>query len=337
MPFQPATRLLKFARGAQLEAWAALNAIQPDEPFTDLRHAYPLDADLPFRDALDQTPLACGPVAPIAACPVTGRALKLHAFRDLTALILRETAHGSLEVLPAVLVLPSSSLGEGFKDVPFHDRGAIVPSLQLQARSGGIFFEVTNTEADTNEISRLLADAMVEVAAEVLAAPPVADPRAHLDPPAGARFAPHAKFPEVDHHNARLARFNKTLAALGNLRAAQDETLFYGIEVYRELPGEPWRERSRGGPAGFSHNYRSRARATRDRDLDKLIRRLLDDPELAPPLCYRHGPERLHLLRLRELKAPSSNHEAMVHHQALRDLAERYDITPLFAERKGAA
>lgn len=333
MPFEPATDLLKFARGTQLEAWRALEAMQPETPFTGLLHAYPVQDLPPFKEAQDQLPLSRGPIAPTASCPATGRQLSLRVFRDLTALILRDNGDQGFEALPAVLVLPSLSLAQGFKEVPYHARGEVVGSLDLQARAEGIFFELRNAQASDQEISDLIANAMRKAAGEILAAPPVADPRAHLDPPEGSRFAPHAAFPQVDPEDSRLLAFNKTLIALGALRSARQGSLSHDIQIFRELPSEPWRRPS--SRAVHVSEGRAKARDRRDKDLDKLIRRLLDDPELAPPLCYRHGPECQMFTWLKKIRPPSSNHQAMDHHQALHGVARRHNITPLLTGPKG--
>ena len=333
MPFEPATNLLKFARGPQLEAWRALEARQPETPFTGRLHAYPVHELLPFKEAHDQVAHPRGPIAPTATCPVTGRQLSLRVFRDLSAIILREGEDQGAEALPAVLVLPSSSYAQGFKEIPYHARGEIAGRLDLQARAEGIFFDLMNAQASDQEIADLIGTSMREAAGEILSAPPVADPRAHLDPPEGSRFAPHAAFPQVDPEDSRLLAFNKILIALGALRCVRQGSLSHDIQVFRELPGEPWRQPS--SSAVHTHEGRAKERDRRDKDLDKLIRRLLNDPQIAPPLCYRHGPECQMFTWLKKIHPPTSNHEAMAHHQVLHGLTGRHNITPLLAGSKG--
>lgn len=333
MPFEPATNLLKFARGPQLEAWRALEEMQPETPFSGLLHAYPVQELPPFKEAHDQVAYPRGPVAPTATCPATGRKLSLRVFRDLSAIILREGEDQAIEALPAVLVLPSSSYAQGFKEIPYHARGEIAGRLDLQARVEGIFFDLMNADASDQEIADLIGTSMREAAGKILAAPPVADPRSHLDPPEGSRFAPHAAFPQVDPEDSRLLAFNKILIALGALRSARQGSLSHDIRIFRELPGEPWRQPS--STAVHTHEGRAKARDQRDKDLDKFIRRLLNDPEVAPPLCYRHGPECQMFTWLKKINPPASNHEAMVHHQALHGLTGRHNITPLLAGSKG--
>lgn len=336
MPFIPNTRLLKFTAGPLTEAWQYLHKLQSPEPETCLRQAYPL-ASPPAQPpkALDQIPLPHGPIAPTASCPQSGQTLRLHIFRDLTAVMLRETAEGGLEVLPAPLVLASQAWDSNIKDVPFLERVARVACLQLQGRPDGLYWKMRTAEdgrgaIDAETLTAMIAQVMREIAETILSAGPVADPRAYLAAPEGARFAPYAAWPEVDRDSPEIARLEAAARAVAAIRGQASGRGYDEIIFNRQLPHEPWRSPTRRPVATSSRATQSWSER-RDKELDRALRQLLEIPELSPPDNLRFGPENKQLLCLKNCGVATSSHEALAHFQVLRDLAPEVDLKALMA------
>jgi len=332
MSFTPATSPLKFLSGSRTEAFAFLCSMQPKDPFEGVIEAYALGAEIPPAVAAkDQNPLPEGPLVPTATCPRTGRTLRLHLFRDLTCLLVREAEAGGFEVLPASLVLPSDLHDARLPQTPFHDRHHL-PSLRLQARPDGLRWRATNMILSREEMAGMIGAEMVRVAEAILDAPGVADPRAQDDPPEGGRFAPHAAWPDLPKDRSRFARLTAAIEAAARLRCARTGISIDRIEVRRTLPSEPWKQNNQTHAVICAPHRDFFSLPRPDKVLEKALRRLVQHPGLCPGAALRHGSDGQRLITIQDCTAGRSAHGVLAALAELRDLAPGFDASDLIKE-----
>lgn len=330
--FTPATAALKFQAGPQTEAFAFLRDSQPEEPYEGVLAAYPIGSDVAAPPAaIDQTPLPEGPLQPRATCPKTGRTLRLHLFRDLSCVLLREREDGGLEVLPASLVVPSDLHDARIRDTPFLERHAL-PSIKFQGRPEGLRWQLRKSDLTSADIAAIFQAEMVRKADEILSAPPVADPRACDDPPAGARFAPHAQWPDLPQDRSRLENLKEVIRAAAALRSSRTGFAFDYIELHRSLPPEPWKEGRQSMTVSTRRSKGGHPAMTRDKAFDKEVRNLLAHPSVSPGAALRFGPSGVRLCTLKDCAAASSSHATLAALAALKEIAPDYDPRPLLAK-----
>lgn len=310
--FQPRQSLLRFQSSPFTDAFRWLETLQGKEPWSDLRQAYALAAwPEPVAPAVNPAALPFGPIRGRGTCPVTGRALTLRVWRDLSAVILREGLPGSgaaCEVLPASFALINQAFDQSLKDVPLNLRGKIVPRLSFQARPDGIWWARANSLATEEEILSLLEAAIESRAGQVLAGGPVADPRAHPNPPEGARFAPHARWPRVDAESPEIAALTLAIRAMASLHLHNHGDPEIAVSIGRSAPGEPWR-------MGKSPEIRAGAAGRSDKAFRKQLRLLLEDPRTGIPVALRQGSGKL--VDLWTIVRPASAHAAIAQSRIL--------------------
>lgn len=326
MTFTPNTNMLKFQNGPKTDAWVWLHEIQPDEPCGDLIEVYPLHAapDSPVA-AINQNPLPYGPINPQVACPLTGRMMRLHIFRDLTCVMLRDGPENGplLEVFPAAMTIPSQAYDHKLKQTPFMERAQSVPHISLQARQDGLRYTASLRKVSPDEIEELLKAAMVSMAKAIVAGGPVADPRFHDMIPAGARFAPHAKWPSIPKDDLDVMRVKSATRGLIEVWMARNDCPIESINTFRRLPGEPWKQVSLEGMVYCQSRLQSYQRL---KPANKLLREFLAVEKNGLKDCYRYGPDGTSIFRLDNIQVPPSSHAAIASMQDLVSVAPEYDV-----------
>lgn len=311
MSFTPHSPLLvhQGAPGVEIAAWLVK---AQGEPFVELRQTHPQEA---FPEAgpasLGQSPLPNDPIDPVATCPETGRMLRLHVMRDHSCALLRAGPSGgpSWELLPIGLSMPSEIYDAALRTVPFDERHSRIARLRLQASCDGLRWLVINDPGHTvsaRDIADLIARAMESMAARILAAPPVADPRVHSNIPGGARFAPYSAWPDVSDFTEEIWHIRAVLDTALSPLAGPDRESFQ-IRVNRITPPTPWNGKGRS-------SHISNARMSQE--CRGMLNRLLDHPQIIPD-ALRYGPADSVLIPDFRLDENMSNHRRLMAMQIL--------------------
>jgi hypothetical protein len=320
MKFVPNKQILVFQTGAQTEAFKWLHDQMQLGIFADVREAIEVREEITIHTVEGQVRLPHGPLHPSARCPHTGRALKLHVFRDMTALILRERSsidHG-YEALPAALSLATEINHHSLKGMPYQLRASTLPMIRTQSRPDGIYYNLINTSISDEDVSRLLSDAIVETASRILSAPAIADPRVHDYAPEGSRFPTFSIWPALPPDLDSRLHLQSICVALAHLRASVTGRRCLYIRYKRRSPDEPWiRQNPSNIVEAYWHNSHG---AGPDRALVRLLR-IAIETQPAFPDCYKHGHPHDDIFYLRDF-APRSMHETMMDHVTFEGLLE---------------
>jgi hypothetical protein len=314
MSIQPHTSIFRHQVGTQTDACNWIKS-QQGEPYSELRQAIPL-AQYPDAPpaSIDASPLPEGPFTPITTCPLTGRQLRLHAFRDLSCVLLRQNDQGGWEALPETLSITSEINDASLKEVPFEERYSKVPRIRIQARPEGFHWRLilgqcpTQSQKDTSEddIRALFEAEMQILAEEILSAPPIADPRVHPNPPGRSRFAPCSVWPDLDSFLPEVLHAKEVVRHLATLHAKRVEAREIEVQLCRVTPATPWRENNRTAQV-IARPYRG--------NLARIIREVLHDPGMRLPASLLFGPDAETIFTIRSIDPPVSRHAEIAAHE----------------------
>lgn len=333
MTFTPHTSLLKIAKAPTIDAFNWIKALQSQMPTEDLLEAYPLTSEpMVIPDATNPVLYPNGPLSISGSCPKTGRRLALLPFRDLTAVILREDAEtaGRFEALPGCVVL----ISEIYDGVEYDNweaaRSPAAPRIKVQVRKGGVYWLSLDVAANASDLEHHYSEALSLAAGQILAAGPVADPRAHLFQPDGARFPDHARWPTPDVDDPVLLRARDAIIHLVKLRTAGNGRGIASVRIGRQLPDGIVSGAAKGTEVSlrsvvtFFHS---------DPKLKRAIRALLADPALGLPDCYRLGlpHQTLFEISIPDPNETQSSHAKLAHIADLHEIVPDFDISPLLA------
>lgn len=159
---------------------------------------------------------------------------RLALWSDHSAVLLERGQEG-WEAWPAVLNMPTEILHAAIKTTPYLERASL-PTLRLRPDATGIFWECAGADLDDTTLAAYLEAAISQRLAEIKAAPPIRDPRAH--PSAGdARFSAFSPFPAPTTHTG--VALKDVLGIVALLDSVQ-----YAVYV-PPLPQDSWNGRTR--------------------------------------------------------------------------------------------
>ena len=322
MTFEPAQTTLKHLASTQNDTHAHnwLRCLQGD-PFPDTRTLFALSCDPePPQRSSRKTTLPNGPIAPTALCPETGRTLKLHIFKDLSAVLMRQgnSEDVAWEVFPAALGIPSQIHDINIKKANYERRPAEVAILNLQALPDGLYWSKTipassPTEQDainSDFVQSLFSSRLPDLALSILGSPPVADPRSHRKVPKGARFAPFSIWPDKNLFHNDVQRLEALITAFIDFHVEECSSSSTQVYLFRHSPDTPWRRKNRTSQVVVNHG---------PKNLGKAIRRLISHPQCNFPDALLCGDDNDLLCSVGENKGQISHHTRL---EALKTLSD---------------
>jgi hypothetical protein len=309
MTFKPAHSAIKHLISTQNDASDWLKSIQGD-PFSETRSLFSLscDPEAPKASSRKYT-LPNGPVVPTATCSETGRELKLHVFRDLSAVLMRRGASADVawEVFPAALTLSSEIYEKSLTETDYKKRATDVARIKFQARPEGIYWRQSIPDSrpslkdtvDAGFIQDLLSSELPDLARSILKAPPVADPRFHRMVPDGARFAPFSVWPDRGLFHGEIQQLETLVKVFLDFYVQDCSASELHLHITRRAPHTPWRSSNRTSQVIVR---------PASKDIAKALRRLLSDPRTALPDAVIYGPQDDVLLNNKASDIHSSQH-----------------------------
>lgn len=311
---------ISFRRGIDNQAFELLRSLHGTIPFDEPVRAFPAGESVaPTGPAASGLLYPGGPINPVAQCPETGNILTLHAYKDLSAVLVRHGAEGP-EILPAILNVTSIITEEQTGGPKAQTPDTLPrPRVSLQARPEGIWWRAMNMDVSESSLTNHLVAGMKRAAARILDAPPVTDPRAHARPVAGTRFAPFSIFPDPDPQIAADLTRKITALVRAHNRTSQDPVRT--VIIRKEVATQPW-SNIRGEDTVFMMlDTMKPVRTRREKNLHRNIRKLVESPRHGFPPAGRTDSQQ-DVILTSHIDAAGSAHERMRDNDIIRDISD---------------